>query len=59
MGFSCLLGISFFDIFIYLTEREHKQGEHQAEGKGEAGYLLSKVPDVELHVGLDLRSLES
>ena len=39
----------FFKIlFTYLTERErgrvHKQWEQQAEGKGEAGSLLSKEP---------------
>ena len=29
-------------VFIYLTEREHKQGEQQAEGEGEGGSLLSR-----------------
>ena len=39
--------------FLYLTE--HKQGELQAEGEGEAGSLLSKDPDV----GLNPRTLGS
>ena len=28
----------FFKDFIYLTEREHKQAEQQAEGEREAGF---------------------
>ena len=34
-------------LFIYLTEREreHKLGEQQAEGEGEAGSLPNKEPD--------------
>ena len=45
--FVCLLKI----LFIYLTKREleHKQGEQQAEGKGEANFPLSRKPDVGLH----------
>jgi len=35
-----------------LTEREHKQGEQQAEGEGEAGSPPSREPDV----GLDPRT---
>ena len=38
--------------FIYLTGREraseHKQGEQQSEGEGEAGSPLSREPDMEL-----------
>ena len=33
--------------------REHKQGEQQAEGEGEAGSLLSREPNA----GLDPRAL--
>jgi len=46
-----LLGVvlSFFKI---LFEREHKQGEWQAEGEGEAGSPLNREPDV----GLDPRT---
>ena len=40
--------ISLFD-----REREHKQEEWQAEGEGEAGFLLSREPNV----GLDPRTL--
>ena len=36
----------FFKIlFIYLTEREHKQGKQQTEGEREAGSPLSREPD--------------
>ena len=37
--------------FIYLTERkrQHKQGERQAEGEGEADSLMIWEPDVGLH----------
>ena len=42
-------------LFIYLTKREHKQGEQQAEGEGEAGSLLTREPDV----GLEPRTLGS
>ena len=41
-------------LFIYLTEREHKQGEQQAE-EGEAGSQLSREPDA----GFDPRTLGS
>ena len=37
-------------LFIHLIE--HKQAEQQAEGKGEAGSLLSKEPDDGLIPGL-------
>ena len=47
------LKILFF--FIYLTERDHKQAERQAEGEGEAGSPLSREPDS----GLDPRTLRS
>jgi len=54
-----VLFIYFLKRFIYLfgTEREieHKQGEQQAEGEGEAGSLLSREP----YVGLDPRTLGS
>ena len=33
-------------LFIYLTESEHKQGEQQAEGEGEAGSPFSRELDV-------------
>ena len=32
-----------------VREREHKQGERQAEGEGEADFPLSKKPNVGLH----------
>jgi len=38
-----------------LTEREHKQGELQAEGEGEANSPLSREPDE----GLKPRTLGS
>ena len=45
--------------FIYLfyreRERKHKQREKQAEGKGEAGSLLNKEPNM----GLNPRTLGS
>ena len=53
--------IPFFFFFflkilcIYLMEKEHKQGEWQTEGEGEAGSLLSREPNV----GLQLRILGS
>lgn len=51
--------ILFFKDFIYLSEREaahvHKQAEWQAEAEREAGSLLSRGPDVGLH----LRTLET
>ena len=43
----------FLKYFIYLTEREHKQGQQQAEG--EAGSPLSREPNM----GLDPRTLGS
>ena len=43
----------FLEDFIYL--REHKQGEQQTEGEGEAGSLQSKDPDARL----DPRALRS
>jgi len=45
----------FFNIFIYLFDREieHKWAERQAEGEGEAGSPLSREPDA----GLDPRTL--
>ena len=45
--------VGFKIIKIYLIE--HKQEDQQAEGKGEAGSLLSRKPDV----GLDTRTLGS
>ena len=37
-----LLRFFFFEVlFIYLTEREHKQGEQQREGEREAGSPLN------------------
>ena len=46
----------FFKVlFIYLTQREPKQRERQAEGEGEAGSPLSREPEV----GLDPRTLGS
>jgi len=36
----------YFILFYYLTEREHRKAERQAEGKGEAGSPLSREPDV-------------
>ena len=52
-----LLYCSFFKkiLFIYLTESEHKQAERQVVGEAEAGFLLSREPDV----GLGPRSLGS
>ena len=44
----------FFKIlFIYSTDRDHKQEERQAEREGEAGSLLSRALDA----GLDPRTL--
>ena len=40
-------------LFIYLTDRDHKQAERQAEREGEAGSQLSREPDA----GLDPRTL--
>ena len=40
---------------FYLFDREHKQGERQAEREGEAGSPLSREPNV----GLDPRTLGS
>ena len=42
-----------FFIFIYLTERNQKQAERQAEREEEAGSLPSREPDA----GLDPRTL--
>ena len=40
----------FFKYFIYLTDRETGRGSiSRAEGKGEAGFPLSREPDVGLH----------
>ena len=39
----------FFSFFLFkdfISQIEHKQGEWQAEGEGEAGSLLSKELDV-------------
>ena len=48
--------IIFLKVFIYLfAEREHKQGEQQAEGEEEAGSPLSREPNV----GPDPRSMGS
>ena len=47
-----LVGVFGFE-FIYLTE--HKQGEWQAEGEGEAGSSLSREP----YVDSDSRTLGS
>ena len=44
-----------FFLRIYLTEEEHKEWERQAEGEGEAGFLLSREP----HAGLNPRTLRS
>ena len=46
---NCLKSI----LLIYLTEIKHKQEELQAEGEGETGSPLSRVPNV----GLDPRIL--
>ena len=58
MRSNCVL-FCFKDLFIYLTvrgeQREHKQGEQQAEGEREAGSQLSREPDM----GLDPRTLGS
>ena len=43
---------SLFKDFIYLFDREHKQGERQAEGEGEADSPPSREPDA----GLDPRT---
>ena len=43
----------FVCLFVFVREREHKQGEQQAEG--EAGSPLRKEPDV----GLDPETLKS
>ena len=50
MYFLFLIIFSFFKDFINLFEREkeHKQGEQQAEGEGEADFLLSREPNAEL-----------
>jgi len=40
--------IFFFKDFIYLREREHKQGKWQAEGEGEAGLTMNREPDAAL-----------
>ena len=51
----CLhLHFLFFKDFIYLFEIEHEPGG-EAEGEGDAGFPLSREPDV----GLDPRTLES
>ena len=42
-----VLFLFFKDLFIYLTEKRHNQGEQQAEG--EAGSPLSKELSVGLH----------
>ena len=42
---SCTIDKSFFLLSFDLFDREHKEGEPQAEGKGEAGSLLSKEPN--------------
>ena len=34
----------FFFKILFIRKREHKQGEWQAEGQGEAGSPLSKEP---------------
>ena len=50
--FTANLPAFFFKIlFIYLKEREraYKQVEQQAEGEGEAGFLLSRDPEAGLH----------
>ena len=48
--------IFFFKIlFIYLTDRDHKSAERQAEREKEAGSLLSREPDA----GLVPRTLRS
>ena len=44
----------FFKIFIYLTDRDHKHTERQAERDGEAGSPLSREPNL----GLDPRTLD-
>ena len=46
-----ILKFSFFKrtLFIYLTQREHKQKEQQAEEEGKTGSPLSREPDVGLH----------
>ena len=50
---SCISFYFLKILFIYLTDRDHKQAERQAEREGEAGSLLSREPDV----GLDPRTL--
>ena len=47
--------VSLKILFIYLTDRDHKQAERQAEREEEAGSLLSREPDA----GLDPRTLRS
>ena len=42
-------GYWFLFIYLFIREQEHKQGERQTEGEGEAGSPLSR----ELDVGLD------
>ena len=45
------MDLSSFKDFIYLLdrEREHKQGEQQAEGEGETGFPQSREPDTGLN----------
>ena len=38
-------------LFVHLTEREHKPGEWQEEGEGEADSLLSREPNAGLDPG--------
>ena len=40
---------------MYLTDRDHKLAERQAEREGKAGFPLSREPDV----GLDPRTMGS
>ena len=46
MPYTLVLQFVYLD-FIYLTE--HKQGERQAERKEEAGFPLSKEPNIGLY----------
>ena len=55
LGFGLFIFFSKIYLFICRREREHKQGEQQAEAEGEAGSLWSKEPAV----GLDPRTLGS
>ena len=41
--------VGFLKDFIYLFDREHKQGEQQAEGEGEAGFQRNREPDMGLN----------